>query len=170
MEKERERTLNLLQKADILSHDRVVLRAGEVSSLYFNIKKAYGDPKLLKQIARTMILNLDVQTTCIAASGYGGLPLGVETSRLTGLPLAMVRDSKKDHGTQQMIDGFVPSQRDRVSILDDVYTTGSSLLQTANTIAKTGAEVVGCHVVVARGNVEEFELPVTHLFQPEDLE
>jgi orotate phosphoribosyltransferase len=112
---------------------------------------------------------LHPDTTCLAASGYGGLPLGVIVSQLSGLPLAMVRDSEKNHGKKGLIDGFVPTAQDKVTILDDVYTSGSSLSQTITNLHDTGADILGCHVIVARGDTSKFEFPVSYLLSTKDL-
>ena len=46
------------------------------------------------------------------------------------LPLVLVRDKVKDHGTKKIIDGYIPNRSDVVCIVDDVFTTGSSIKDT----------------------------------------
>lgn len=158
-----------LRRAEIVSFEPVTLRAGEISDYYVDIKKAYGNPELLTEMARATLENLDPRTTSLAASGYGGIPLGIAVSQLSGLPLSLVRDKEKNHGKRDMIDGYIPNHEDVVTLLDDVFSTGSSLSETAKTLFATGVEIAGCHVIVARGNPKEFSLPVSFLFKPEDL-
>lgn len=158
-----------LRHTDLIYREPVELRDGSTSNFYVDVKKAYGDPALLAMMSEATAANLDQQTTCIAASGYGGLPLGVAVSKLTALPLAMVRDTEKGHGKGGFIDGYVPGEHDVVEIVDDVFTSGRSLRMTAENLRATGAVILGCHAVVARGNASQFELPVSYLLMPEDL-
>jgi len=161
--------LSKLRKAEIIVRKPVTLRGGDVSDYYVDIKKAYGDPKLLAEVAGEIADNLNPVTTCLAVSGYGGIPLGVAVSQLTNLPLSLVRRGEKDHGKGGVIDGYVPNKKDVVSILDDVFTVGTSLKQTIESLSGVGLSVIGCHVVVSRGNTQGFSLPISYLFNSDDL-
>jgi len=153
-----------LREADVIFHEPVELRGGETSNFYIDIKKAYGNPEILREMACLMLRNFTQDTTCIAASGYGGIPLGVAISLESGLPLVSVRDTEKNHGKRGLFDGYVPSSSDVVSIVDDVFTSGSSLRQTAANLGTTESTVADCHVVAARGDTSRFALPVSYLF------
>lgn len=160
---------DLLRNKDIVVREPIALRGGGVSEYYVDVKKAYGNPEILREMARLMCGNLAPDTTCIAASGHGGVPLGVAISLESELPLASVRDTEKNHGKRGLIDGYVPDENDVVSIVDDVFTSGSSLRQTAANLSATNSKIAGCHVVVARGDVSQFELPVGHLLRADDI-
>lgn len=158
-----------LIKEGIISYEPVTLRGGEVSNYYADIKRAYGDPELLFEMARATVEDLDEQTTCVAASGYGGIPLAVMVSQLANLQLVLVRDTEKNHGRGGVIDGYMPTPEDVVAIVDDVFTSGSSLRQTMANLASTGATVAGCHVIVARGDTASFGVPVDYLVKADEL-
>ena len=158
-----------LRAEEVVSYQPVTLRGGEESTFYADIKKAYGSPELLAAMAGVVLGNLDPRTTCIAASGYGGVPLGTVVSQQSRLPLVLVRDEEKAHGRGGLVDGYVPSGSDRVSIVDDVFTSGSSLRRTEANLAGTEAEILGCHVVVARSDTSKFKLPVSYLLSIDDL-
>lgn len=158
-----------LINADIVDFEAVTLRSGSAAEYYINLKKAYGDPDLLSLLGEVAAKSISPDSTCIAAAGYGGIPLGVATSRWSRLPLAMVRDTQKEHGKNVLVEGYRPSERDRVAIVDDVFTSGSSLLMTAQTIAAYGAIIIGCHVVVTRGDVSGFDMPISYVLSAEEL-
>jgi len=160
---------NRLREHGVIIHEPITLRSGEVSQFYADIKKAFGDPELLQELAQATAENLDDKTTCLAAAGYGGLPLGVAVSQIQGIPLSMVRDTEKNHGKKSLIDGYIPTPDDVVSIVNDVYTTGSSPSHTIETIETTGAQVIGCHVILSRGDSESFHYPVSHLLHSYEL-
>lgn len=161
--------MSVLGGAEVVIHEPVRLRGGEEADFYVDIKKAIGSPELLSMMAIALAEDIDPSTTCVAASGHGGIPLGAAVSGVMQIPLVLVRDSEKKHGRRGVIDGYVPGSGDVVSLVDDVFTSGSSLRQTAANVSRTGAEVIGCHVVVARGDVSDFEPPVSYLFTPEDI-
>lgn len=157
-----------IKQAGLVCREPVNLRAGEVSSYYVDVKKAYGDPMLFSEIIGQLQARLDKQTTCIAASGYGGLPLAAVLSLECNLPLILVRDTEKNHGRRGLIDGYEPSKGDFITIVDDVFTTGSSLDRTAATLRTTRASIIGCLVVVKRG-YSDFLLPLDYLLTSDEL-
>lgn len=161
--------LRQLRDANVIIHEPVTLRGGEVSSYYVDIKKAYGNPEILRRMAQMTLEYVDSEITCIAASGYGGIPLGAAVSLAADLPLVSVRDTPKNHGRGGLIDGYVPNESDNILIVDDVFTSGSSMRQTLGNLAATRVNICGGHVVVARGDVRKFELPVSYLLGPEDI-
>ena len=161
--------LKQLKKANIVVRKNVVLRAGEKSDFYVDVKKVYGNPKLLNEIGRAITKDINKETTCLATSGYGGIPLATVISQITGLPLSLVRGDEKNHGRGGLIDGYIPNEQDIVAVIDDVYTTGSSLRQTIKIISKMNATITRCHVVVARNNTDNFQIPVSLLFKSDDL-
>lgn len=163
-----EKLADILQGEGVVIHKSVELRSGEKSDHYIDIKKSYGNPESLEAIAEALAVKINENTTCIAGMGHGGLPLAVAVSMKMGLPLAMVRDSEKSHGLGGMIDGYIPDTEDRVSIVDDVFTTGSSLKATIEAVEGVGSNVLGCYVVVKRG-AGELSVPLTYLLESSDL-
>ncbi len=144
------------------------LSGGGVSDFYLDIKRAYGNPLITRQIAKIMVRHLSPDTTFVAASGYGGLPLGAKVSDLTGLPLGMIRDKEKGHGKGGLIDGFVPGKEDRGIIVDDVLTTGGSIRKARQVITGFGAGIPNCFVVVDRGH-PELDFDVSYILRVEDI-
>jgi orotate phosphoribosyltransferase len=86
----------------------------------------------------------------------------------TGLPASFIRDSEKNHGLGGMIDGYIPEANDVAAVVDDVFTTGSSLRETIEIILSTQAEKSSCHVVVKRGE-GELQVPLFYIFDVNDL-
>lgn len=157
-----------LRGLGVVEHGQVNLRAGEMADFYLDVKLALGSPEILNAIANEMAKQIDKVATCVAASGYGGLPLASVIAAKSERHLIMVRDNHKDHGLGKLIEGYIPGPADNVAIIDDVFTTGSSLRQTIEAIEPTGANILSCHVVVKRGD-GELSVPLHPLFQANEL-
>lgn len=157
-----------LRTADVIQRERVTLRSGRTSELYCDIKKAYGDPHILNALAEAVASELTEEETCVAASGYGGLPLAAVVASCGQRRFTAVRDAGKTYGTERTIDGHMPTEHDGVVVVDDVLTTGSSILNTLTALLEVGAPVTRAIVVVKR---EDIELPIPHsaLFSIDEL-
>lgn len=157
-----------LKGIDIIYRGTVNLKNAGASDFYVDIKKAYGYPDVLNSISRELWKTMRKDITCIAASGYGGMSPATVISSEHGLNLILVRDEPKKYGKGGWIDGYNPNKKDRVAIVDDVFTTGGSLRKIIEVLKPTEAEIDGCYVIVKRGEGELFS-SLTYLFTPEDL-
>lgn len=157
-----------LKQLDIIYREPVKLKHAGASDFYVDVKKAYGYPDVLNFICDCFWEQIDRRTTCIATAGYGGLSPATVLSSRNNLKLTLVREQPKRHGKGGWIDGYIPTKEDKVSIIDDVFTTGGSLRKIIEIIKPTGAEIFGCYVVVKRGE-GKLEVPLEHLLVPEDL-
>ena len=160
--------LELLRREGIVKKGEVKLSSGEISDIYFDVKKAYGNPRILGALARRIYHQRNGDINFVAGSGIGGESLAIAISLLHSVPLTLVRKDKKKHGTKREIECYVPNSPDIGMVVDDVFTTGTSLLSTVKTIEKTGAKISECYVVLKRED-RPFEYPLRHLFVPEDF-
>ena len=142
-----------------------ILKSGRRSSWYFDIKGVLAEPDLFARLVRHMARMVDRRATCVAASGYGGIPLATAVAAKLRLPLALVREERKEHGRMERIAGYVPDARDRVAIIDDVYSAGTSIRCTKKGLSETKAFIIGCYVAVDRSG--ERSVPVRSLFKTE---
>lgn len=122
--------VKLLKDKNILKYGNFTLRSGDTSAYYCDIKEAFGYPELLNKITNELLKLVPKNTTCIAGSGYGGITLASLVAYKMKLPLVLVRDRIKDHGTKKSIDGYIPNKNDIICIIDDVFTTGGSINDT----------------------------------------
>ncbi|MBX4189869.1 hypothetical protein KW791_01045, partial [Candidatus Parcubacteria bacterium] len=158
-----------LRALGVVKKGEVQLKFGGASSVYIDIKKAYGHPEALRLIGKYMQQNIPKKTTCIAASGYGGLPLATYLSSKNNLKLTLVREKPKNHGTSAWIDGYIPNTQDDVLIVDDVITTGKGVKQTMKVLKSAKAKVIGCSVLVKRTDVS-LKIPLKHILTLKDLQ
>lgn len=157
-----------LKNIGVITRGSFVLHSGTISDYYLDIKRAYGNPKILNLLVTLLYKKIPKRVTCVAASGYGGIPLASVISIKYKLPLALLRDTIKDHGTAAPVDGYVPSAKDVVAIIDDVFTTGASINDMAQSIRECGAKIAGAYVIVRRENSQS-PIPLKYILIMRDL-
>jgi orotate phosphoribosyltransferase len=151
-----------------------VLRSGRRSNRYFDKFLFETDPELLRRLGRQLAALVPRETQRLAAPELGAVLLGGAVSMETGLPLLLVRKEPKGYGTSKQIEGrFEPG--DRVTVIEDVVTTGGDSLRSAQVLRDAGAEVIHLVVVLDRGeggeeNIRSAGIPYSPLFRITDLE
>ena len=92
----------------------------------------------LAQIVRTRFPEAEV----LMGTSTAGIAHAAIAAHLLGLPMGYVRSSSKDHGRQNRIEGkLVPGQK--VVVVEDLISTGGSVLDTVAALRAAGAEVLG---------------------------
>lgn len=140
-----------------------ILASGKSSSFYI-------DARLTTMSPEGMLLIGPLGLSAMVERGWypdsiGGLTLGADpvalsisyTSATQPHPLRAftVRKQPKPHGTGNLIEGpFKP--KDRVVIIEDVITSGSSAMRAIDAVSKAGAQILGVLAVVNReeGGIE----------------
>ena len=142
--------INLLKESNAIQFGRFILRSGTASNYYIDIKKASTRPHILKKIVETMTEYVK-DYSVIAGMELGAVPLVVALSLETGVPYVIIRKEKKDHGTGKQIEG-VDVKGKKVLIIEDVTTTGNSVIKSINILLENKAIVDKVLVVVDREN------------------
>ena len=74
--------------------------------------------------------------------GIGGIPIATAYSILYNRRLCLVREKQKEHATKKQIEGYSPTYQDKIVIIDDVFSVGTSIIETANILKTTGANII----------------------------
>ena len=150
----RDRLKELLQ--DTVQTGEITLSSGRTTDFYIDGRLVTLDPEGLELVAR---LSLDVlRGRCDAVGGptSGADPMVAAIgilARQSGIPLRLffTRSEAKAHGTRKRIEGPPLKDADRVAVVDDVATSGGSLLQAVHAVREeTSAEVSLALVIVDR--------------------
>ncbi len=160
--------IDKLKSVGIITNGNFFLRSGTSSGIYARVKKAYGDPEFIRMISPYFHEIIDKNITCVAGMGIGGIPLATAYSIVYQVPLCIVRDEIKKHGIQEQIEAYVPTEKDRVVIVDDVYTTGSSIADTKIILQTTGTKIIQGCVILKRGD-SNIGLPISSILNLEDI-
>ena len=78
----------------------------------------------------------------IAGTSTAGIAHGALVANILDLPMAYVRASAKDHGRNNQIEGKLEAGQ-KVVVVEDLISTGGSVLEVVNVLREAGAEVLG---------------------------
>jgi orotate phosphoribosyltransferase len=131
------------------------LSSGAWSHDYIDGKKAVGQGSDLAEVAAAII---DLAKEAGADfDAVGGLTMGADpfahaVAVISGKRWFSVRKEQKAHGKQQLIEGAGVAPGEQVLLVDDVISTGASLLQALDAVEAAGASVVLATCLVDRGD------------------
>jgi orotate phosphoribosyltransferase len=130
-----------------LQFGQFTLASGKQSSYYVNSKKVLFHAEAITRLGERLaeaVADLDFQA--IGGLEVGAIPMA--TAALTALHRHgraiegfFVRKQAKEHGAKERLEGIV-NAGDRVVVIDDVLTTGGSVLQAIEVLEAKGATVV----------------------------
>lgn len=86
----------------------------------------------------------------LMGTSTAGIPHAAIVAQMMGLPMGYVRGSGKDHGRKNQIEGRLePGQR--VVVIEDLISTGGSVLDVVSVLREAGAEVLGVASIFTYG-------------------
>ncbi len=78
----------------------------------------------------------------LMGTSTAGIAHAAITGHLLGLPMGYVRSGNKDHGRQNQIEGKLEKGQ-KVVVVEDLISTGGSVIEVVNVLREAGAEVLG---------------------------
>ena len=124
-------------KSPVYCDNRLTLTAPEVRNdvehaLMETIRREYPDAEVLM------------------GTSTAGIAHAAITGHLMGLPMGYVRSGQKDHGRQNQIEGRLePGQK--VVVIEDLISTGGSVIEVVDALREAGAEVLGIASIFTYG-------------------
>lgn len=128
---------------DLAAHDMIkfgefTLKSGRKSHIYLDLRTSISYPKIFKQIClayHELMQGLNYDLIC--GVPYSALTFASVIAYEQQLPMLLKRKEAKDHGTKKMLEGvFTINQK--CLILEDVVTTGTSILETTSVLEAQG--------------------------------
>lgn len=116
-------------KSPVYCDNRLILTAPDVrteveTALMQTIRREYPDVEVLM------------------GTSTAGIAHAAITAQMMGLPMGYVRSSSKDHGRQNQIEGRLEKGQ-KVVVVEDLISTGGSVLEAVDALREAGAEVLG---------------------------
>ena len=78
----------------------------------------------------------------LRGTSTAGIAHAAITAHLMGLPMGYVRSGNKDHGRQNRIEGKLEKGQ-KVVVVEDLISTGGSVIEVVDALREAGAEVLG---------------------------
>jgi orotate phosphoribosyltransferase len=139
------------------------LTSGQTSDVYVDVKRATTDPDRLRRIAERLVPRVG-DAERLAGMELGAVPILVALALAAHRPYAIVRKAGRSHGTAQRVEGDIPKGA-QVLVVEDVTTTGGSVLETVELLRAAGGVVerVVCVVDRQQGAKERLASVGVHL-------
>ena len=124
-------------KSPVYCDNRLILTAPQVrteveTALMETVRREYPDAEVLM------------------GTSTAGIAHAAITAQMMGLPMGYVRGSGKDHGRKNQIEGKLePGQK--VVVIEDLISTGGSVLDVVSVLREAGAEVLGVASIFTYG-------------------
>ena len=139
--------------SDLLDINAVTLRtnppftwaSGIKSPIYTDNRLTIAYPRLREQIAAglsQLIAKKYPEATVIGGVATAGIPHATLVAANLNLPLIYVRSKPKDHGQGKQTEGRL-AVTDKAVLIDDLISTGGSVLNAAKAVQAEGSTVLG---------------------------
>ncbi|HEY7777724.1 MAG TPA: hypothetical protein VIA09_04215 [Nitrososphaeraceae archaeon] len=156
IEDKHERLKEIIKKRGIVIKD-VTLSSNRKSKFYYDIKTIVNEPEgaaLIGELMLDRIMKVEPKTLSVGGLESGAIAISssiVCACHYSSLPNSVsgffVRKSVKTYGLEKMIEGIV---KDPVAVVDDVVTTGKSVLDAVSALRNQGLYNVNIFCVIDR--------------------
>ena len=172
----KEELLELLKK-DAYKKGDFTLSSGKTSEHYVNCKPVTLSGRGLTLASLLMLMY--VETDVVAGLTLGADPLVSGVSLVSALDRRLIngliiRKEAKGHGTQAWIEGPLPKEGTKITVLEDVTTTGGSAIKAVEKLREAGYVVDRVVTIIDREEgadalMKETELELCSIFKLSDL-
>lgn len=156
MQSDKSRLLKILREKSV-SYGDFTLSSGRKSGYYVDSKLTTFDPEGVSLVGKLVFEIIKNKGEGISA--VGGLTMGADPVAIATTIAAMnekyplkgfsVRKEAKPHGKRKLIEGNLDT-KDKVVILDDVITTGTSTIKAINAVREFGCDIIAVVALVDR--------------------
>ena len=151
------------------------LSSGKKSSYYVDLRRVASFPhqfrKMIKHLQNQIIEKVGLENfDYIVSIPTGGLVIASSLAFEIVKPLIYVRNKPKEHGTSKSIEGFIERGK-KVLMIDDVATTGGSIINAIESLKEDGIIVSDAFVIINRmeGAAESLEAKGVKIHQLTDI-
>lgn len=161
---------------DVFKVGNFKLKSGSFSPVYIDLRRIISYPNVVKDLANAIKEKLvldNVEFDVVCGVPYTALPLASVFSVFNNVKMVMKRKEAKDHGLKKMVEGNI-CVGDTCLIIEDIISSGTSIIETAEALRREGLKVKECIVVVNRNqggleNLKKAEIKLHSLFDIKDI-
>ncbi len=158
--------LETMRATGALLEGHFILTSGRHSDRYFQCARLLAHPVHAGEAGAALAALLPAGLDLVVSPALGGVVIGHEVARALGLPFHF---SEREEGRMVLRRGFAIDAGARVAVVEDVVTSGGSLLEVAELVRASGAELVAAAAIVDRsgGARPDFGAPFHSLLEVE---
>lgn len=141
-----------LFKINAIKFGEFTTKSGIVTPVYCDLRVIISYPELMENLTDLIIEKYGKEiknSKLICGVPYTALPIATVISMKQSKPMVMRRKEKKDYGTKKLIEG-VFNDGDTCLIIEDVVTSGSSILETVKDLTDSGMKCTNAIVLLNR--------------------
>jgi orotate phosphoribosyltransferase len=119
--------------------------SGIKSPVYCDNRLTLTAPKVRNDVENglaTLIKEHFPQVEVLMGTSTAGIAHAAITGHILDLPMGYVRSGAKDHGRQNQIEGKLEKGQ-KVVVVEDLISTGGSVIEVVNVLREAGADVLG---------------------------
>ncbi len=127
--------------------------SGIKSPVYCDNRLTLSDPEVRTDVENglaSLIRENYPDAEVLMGTSTAGIAHAAITAQIMGLPMGYVRSGHKDHGRQNQIEGRLEKGQ-KVVVVEDLISTGGSVLEVVDVLREAGAEVLGIVSIITYG-------------------
>ncbi|KFN91515.1 orotate phosphoribosyltransferase [Tetragenococcus muriaticus PMC-11-5] len=144
-EKDIARELLAIQAVFLNPYKPFTWASGMKSPIYCDNRMTMSYPKVRNKVAQGLAEKIKKnfpETEVIAGTATAGIPHAAWVAEILELPMIYIRSKKKEHGKANQIEGKLDKGQ-KIVIIEDLISTGQSVLDACTAATNQGAEVLG---------------------------
>ncbi|XP_045762541.1 uridine 5'-monophosphate synthase-like [Maniola jurtina] len=146
-----------LQELAVQLFDAGAVRLGDIEAklgrrtpIYFDLRVVVSHPSIMMAIAQQLqILATEIEHDILCGVPYAALPFAAVMSVHANTPMIMKRKETKMYATKKILEGVFDKNQNCL-VVEDVVTSGGSLLETVTTLRDEGLKVTHAVIVLDR--------------------
>lgn len=155
---EKQRVLEIFERAGVLQEGHFILTSGRHSNRYLQCAKIFRYAQYSEELCAGLAEQFgDQNVEIVIGPALGAIQMAYEVSRQLGCENFF---AERENGKMVLRRGFSIASGQRVLIVEDVVTTGGSVKEVQELVRNSGGEIVGIGAIVDRsGGETDFGVP-----------
>jgi uridine monophosphate synthetase len=146
----KQQIINKLYQYNMIKFGDFILKSGAKSDIYIDVRSSISHPDLFKIICDTYCNEIkDIEFKFICGIAYSALTFASAIAYKENIPMLLKRKEAKQYGTKKLLEGDYHKGGTCI-IIEDVITTGSSILETIDVLEEHGINVINIVTLIDR--------------------